>query len=59
MLLTPFPSVTNCHTFSDPSPSSVTYIMDGPHVKSDWTKMRWYARAGMHNPRVGFSPRTC
>ena len=24
------PSVTNCHTFLDPSPSSVTYFMDGP-----------------------------
>src|SRR6218665_3851801 len=24
------PSVTNCHTFSDPSPSSVTYFMDDP-----------------------------
>ena len=24
------PSVTNCHTFSDPRPSSVTYILDGP-----------------------------
>ena len=29
MLLT-LPPVTNCHTFSDPSPSSVTYFMDGP-----------------------------
>ena len=29
MLLTPSP-VINCHTFSDPSPSSVTYFMDGP-----------------------------
>ena len=29
MLLTPSP-VTNCHTFSDPFPSSVTYFMDGP-----------------------------
>ena len=29
--LDPLPSVTNCHTFSDPlSPSSVTYFMDGP-----------------------------
>ena len=26
----PPPPVTNCHTFSDPSPSSVTYFMDGP-----------------------------
>ena len=26
------PSVTNFHTFSDPSPSSVTYFMDGPIV---------------------------
>jgi len=25
----PLPPVTNCHT-SDPSPSSVTYFMDGP-----------------------------
>jgi len=24
------PPVTNCHTFSDPLPSSVTYFMDGP-----------------------------
>src|SRR6218665_3232482 len=24
------PPVTTCHTFSDPSPSSVTYFMDGP-----------------------------
>src|SRR6218665_3594532 len=24
------PSVTNCHTFSDPLPLSVTYFMDGP-----------------------------
>ena len=24
------PPVTNCHTFSDPSPSSMTYFMDGP-----------------------------
>src|SRR6218665_3847993 len=30
MLLTPIPPVTNCHTFSDPLPSSVTYFMDGP-----------------------------
>ena len=31
MLFTLPPSVTNCHTFSDPlSPSSVTYFMDGP-----------------------------
>jgi len=22
--------VTNCHTYSDPLPSSVTYFMDGP-----------------------------
>src|SRR6218665_808145 len=29
MLFDP-PPVTNCHTFSDPSPSSVTYFMDGP-----------------------------
>src|SRR6218665_2199585 len=26
------PPVTNCHTFSDPSPSSVTYFMDGPFL---------------------------
>src|SRR6218665_2292188 len=26
------PSVTNFHTFSPPSPSSVTYFMDGPIV---------------------------
>jgi len=32
MLLTP-PPVTNCHAFSGPFPSSVTYFMDGPlHV---------------------------
>src|SRR6218665_2328360 len=30
MLLDPPPPVTNCHAFSDPSPSSVTYFMDGP-----------------------------
>jgi len=24
------PSVTNCHTFSDPSPLRVSYFMDGP-----------------------------
>ena len=24
------PFVINCHTFSDPLPSSVTYFMDGP-----------------------------
>jgi len=29
MLLTP-PLVTNCHTFLDPSPLSVTYFMNGP-----------------------------
>src|SRR6218665_3832121 len=29
MLLTPSP-VTNCHAFSDPSPSSVTYFMNDP-----------------------------
>src|SRR6218665_2427137 len=28
--LGPSSPVTNCHTFSDPSPSSVTYFMDGP-----------------------------
>ena len=28
----PPPPVTNCHTFSDPFPSSVTYFMDGPLV---------------------------
>ena len=29
--LYPLPHVTNCHTFSDPSPPwSVTYFMDGP-----------------------------
>src|SRR6218665_1107958 len=27
---TPHPPVTNCHTFSDPLPSSVTHFMDGP-----------------------------
>src|SRR6218665_2717442 len=27
---TPLPSVTNCHTFSDPLPSCATYFMDGP-----------------------------
>ena len=32
--LDPPPSVTNCHTFSDPlPPSSVTYSMDGPFVQ--------------------------
>jgi len=32
-MLLPPPSVTNCHTFSDPLPfSSVTYFMDGPQV---------------------------
>jgi len=30
MLLIPLPTVTNCHTFSDPLPSSMTYFMDGP-----------------------------
>ena len=31
MLFTPLlPPVTNCHTFSDPFPSNVTYFMDGP-----------------------------
>jgi len=30
-VLDPPPPVTNCHTFSDPLPSSsVTYFMDGP-----------------------------
>src|SRR6218665_626505 len=33
-LLYPSPSVTNCHTFSDPLPSSVTYFMDGPQAMS-------------------------
>src|SRR6218665_1561650 len=28
-VLEPLPSVTNCHTFSDPSPSSVTYFING------------------------------
>jgi len=28
-MLLDLPSVTNCHT-SDPSPSSMTYFMDGP-----------------------------
>ena len=34
-LFTPLaPPVTNCHTFSDPSPLwSVTYFMDGPIVR--------------------------
>ena len=31
MIFTP-PPVTNCRTFSDPSPCSVTYFMDGPLV---------------------------
>src|SRR6218665_2049663 len=37
------PPVTNCHTFSDPSPSSVTYFMDGPYaahlfiIAHDWS----------------------
>src|SRR6218665_1743995 len=26
------PSVTNCHIFSDPFPSSVTHFMDGPYM---------------------------
>ena len=26
------PSVTNCHSFSNPSPSSVTHFMDGPMI---------------------------
>src|SRR6218665_597484 len=30
MLLTPSLPVANCHTFSDPLLSSVTYFMDGP-----------------------------
>src|SRR6218665_2072960 len=30
MILTPPSPVTNCRTFSDPLPSSVTYFMDGP-----------------------------
>ena len=30
----PLPPVTNCHTFSDPPPWSVTYFMDGPK----WTR---------------------
>ena len=30
MLLDP-PSLTNCHTFSDPSPLSVTHFMEGPY----------------------------
>src|SRR6218665_293874 len=36
------PPVTNCHTFSDPSPSSVTYFMDGPmsQMKLIITKLR-------------------
>ena len=29
------PPVTNCHTFSDPSPSSVTYFMDGALSQAD------------------------
>src|SRR6218665_658972 len=34
MLFNPsLPSVTNCHTFSDPSPSSVTYLIDGPYLR--------------------------
>jgi len=33
MLLTP--PVTNCHTLSDPLPSSVTYFMDGPYVSEE------------------------
>ena len=30
MLLTSLP-VTNCHTFSDPLPSSVTFFVDAPN----------------------------
>src|SRR6218665_2694725 len=33
-LYPPPPPVTNCHTFSDPLPSSsVTYFMDGPLIE--------------------------
>src|SRR6218665_3994459 len=36
--------VTNCHTFSDPFPSSVTYFMDGPlfYFSSTVTTFRTY-----------------
>jgi len=35
------PSVTNCHTFSDPLlPSSVTYFMDGPFVENKFLLRR-------------------
>src|SRR6218665_203685 len=32
--LGPPPSVINCHTFSDPLPSSVTYFEDGPYPEA-------------------------
>src|SRR6218665_2312397 len=35
--LDPLPPVTNCHTFSDPCPSSVTFFMDGPLLGSGLT----------------------
>src|SRR6218665_1683623 len=38
--LNPPPStVTNCHTFSDPSPTSVTYFMDGPPQNKRFNKL--------------------
>src|SRR6218665_34082 len=46
------PSVTNCHTFSDPLPSSVTYFMDGPcHEKITIIKIVCYL-SNMHNVQI-------
>ena len=36
----PVPPVTNCHTFSDPSPSSVTHFMNGPLGLKYWELSR-------------------
>ena len=47
MLLTPPPSVTNCHTYLDPP--SVTYFMDGP--KAEICTMRYLLYLG--NPSRG------
>ena len=42
MIFTPS-SATNCQTFSDPSPWSVTYLMDGPFVRwRNYKKLRFY-----------------
>jgi len=40
--LYPPPPVTNCHTFSDPLPSSMTYFMDGPLTVLGWDKHPLY-----------------